>query len=258
MYRSANAVVTYGPHVSDYVRRRGARNVHVAPQSVDNAFWRASPDGPPGHPAWPAASKVRFLFVGRPGNEKGLQVLLTAWRTLAVSAPGAALVLAGVAPADRPNRGLAGEYIGAPGGVSYVGRLAPAQLRNFYGAADVLVLPSIPTRTFREPWGLVVNEAFNQQLPVVVSDAVGAAAGGLVRDGVNGLIVPAADPGALAEGLRRLAKDANLRASMGRAGASDVLAYTHEAWADGFSQALASLNLACKNVGHAEATDSVA
>ena len=40
LYRSADAVVTYGPHVSAYVRARGARNVHIAPQSVDNDFWR--------------------------------------------------------------------------------------------------------------------------------------------------------------------------------------------------------------------------
>ncbi len=39
LYRSADAVVTYGPHVSAYVRARGARNVHVAPQAVDNDFW---------------------------------------------------------------------------------------------------------------------------------------------------------------------------------------------------------------------------
>ena len=39
LYRSADAVVTYGPHVSAYVSARGARNVHVAPQSVDNDFW---------------------------------------------------------------------------------------------------------------------------------------------------------------------------------------------------------------------------
>ncbi len=39
LYRSADAVVTYGPHVSEYVAARGARNIHVAPQSVDNGFW---------------------------------------------------------------------------------------------------------------------------------------------------------------------------------------------------------------------------
>ena len=43
-------------------------------------------------------------------------------------------------------------------------------------------MPSIATPTFREPWGLVVNEAMNRGLAVIASDAVGAAAGGLVAD----------------------------------------------------------------------------
>ncbi len=39
LYRSADAVVTYGPHVSTYVRSHGAKRVFVAPQAVDNEFW---------------------------------------------------------------------------------------------------------------------------------------------------------------------------------------------------------------------------
>ena len=54
LYRSADAVVTYGPHVSAYVRARGARNVHVAPQSVDNAFWSAPVSALPSDPRGPA------------------------------------------------------------------------------------------------------------------------------------------------------------------------------------------------------------
>ena len=77
-------------------------------------------------------------------------------------------------------------------------RSTPEPLRDVYAACDVLVVPSVPTRTFREPWGLVVNEAMNQGLAVIATDAVGAAAGGLVRDGENGLIVPAGDERALA------------------------------------------------------------
>ena len=121
--------------------------------------------------------------------------------------------------------------------------VSQAQLRNFYADADVLVVPSIPTRTFREPWGLVVNEAMNRALPIIASDAVGAAAGGLVRDGRNGTIVPAADPIALAGALRRLAVDGSLRARMGAAGREDVSAYTYDAWAHGFSSALADVGL---------------
>jgi glycosyltransferase involved in cell wall biosynthesis len=107
----------------------------------------------------------------------------------------------------------------------------------------VLVVPSIPTRTFREPWGLVVNEAMNQGLAVIASDAVGAAAGGLVRDGANGLIVAAGDERALTAAMAKLARDPQLRTQLGSAARSDVLAFSHDAWAEGFSRALSSVGV---------------
>jgi glycosyltransferase involved in cell wall biosynthesis len=105
-------------------------------------------------------------------------------------------------------------------------------------------VPSIPTRTFREPWGLVVNEAMNRGLPVIASDAVGAAEGGLVRDGRNGIVLPAGDCDALADAIRQLASGPALRTRLGEAGAQDVEAFTYDAWAEGFSDALATLGLA--------------
>jgi glycosyltransferase involved in cell wall biosynthesis len=241
LYRSADAVVTYGPHVSAYVRTRGARNVHVAPQSVDNDFWRSPELGPAAFDR-PAGAATRFLFVGRPAPEKGLGVLLEAWRESGLRAPDAALVLAGV-ERDEQSAGGHGARGPAQEGVERLGVLSPVQLRDLYAACDVLVLPSIPTRTFREPWGLVVNEAMNRGLAVIASDAVGSAAGGLLRDGRNGLVVAAGDSRALAGAMARLAADAPLRASMGRTGAEDVAAYSHEAWAEGFSRALSTLGL---------------
>ncbi len=242
LYRSADAVVTYGPHVSAYVRARGARNVHVAPQSVDNDFWSAPAVAPPSADSWPASAQTKFLYVGRPAPEKGLDVLMNAWRASGLQTPAAALVLAGVGSGVTATRsgGARGQRQGEVLGLDPV---SPVELRNLYAASDVLVLPSIPTRTFREPWGLVVNEAMNRGLPVIATDAVGAAAGGLVRDGRNGLVVPAGDSAALAEALGRLAGDAPLRARLGAAGAEDVRAFTHDAWARGFSEALATLGL---------------
>jgi glycosyltransferase involved in cell wall biosynthesis len=243
LYRSADALVTYGPHVSAYVQARGAHNVHVAPQAVDNEFWSSSEVQPPREPAWPTAAGARFLFVGRAQPEKGLAVLADAWRAAALAPERAALVLAGVDPSlaaiapDGPRRQGDAAMLG-------LGAVDPVELRNVYAACDVLVLPSIATRTFREPWGLVVNEAMNRGMPVIVSDAVGAAAGGLVRDEVNGLIVEAGDSDALAHAIVRLADDPRLRARLGARGAQDVRAYTYDAWAEGFSAALASLNLA--------------
>lgn len=247
LYRSADAVVTYGPHVSAYVAARGAHNIHVAPQSVDNDFWRSAEVAPPSDPAWPAQAQTKFLFVGRPAREKGVRVLLEAWRASGLRPPAAALVLVGVG-SDRAPSEWAGEHphaeaAGIDDGVRRLEAAAPLELRNMYADGDVLVLPSIPTRTFREPWGLVVNEAMNRGLAVIASDAVGAAAGGLVREGRNGLVVPADDSHALAGAIATLAADAPLRARLGASGAQDVLAYSHDAWAEGFSRALLTLGL---------------
>jgi glycosyltransferase involved in cell wall biosynthesis len=230
LYSSADAVVTYGPHVSAYVRARGARNVHVAAQAVDNDFWRAPASGPPSGPRWPSQAATRFLFVGRPVAGKGLPMLAAAWRSAGLAPSDAALVLAGGAAAPDSS-------------IVSLGALSPEQLRDVYAACDVLVVPSVATRTFREPWGLVVNEAMNQGLAVIATDAVGAAAGGLVRDGANGLLVPAGDERALAAAIAKLARDQRLRAVMGRTGAADVLAYDYDAWAEGFSRALADVGV---------------
>jgi glycosyltransferase involved in cell wall biosynthesis len=242
LYRSADAIVTYGPHVSAYVRARGAKRVHVAPQSVDNAFWSSPETSAPADPAWPAKADVKFLFAGRPVREKGLGVLVEAWSTSGLQAPTAALVLVG-AGSTPPWVPSGGAVVERPGAVVGLDAVSQTELRNFYAAADVLVVPSIQTRTFREPWGLVVNEAMNRGLPVIASDAVGAAAGGLVRDGRNGVIVPAGDAIALAVALKRLAGDHALRARMSEAAREDVSAYTHDTWAEGFSQAFADVGL---------------
>jgi glycosyltransferase involved in cell wall biosynthesis len=243
LYRSADAVVTYGPHVSAYVGARGAGNVFVARQSVDNEFWSAPTTAEPSAPGWPDDARTRFLFVGRDAREKGLAVLIEAWRLAELPTPANALVLVGTR-AGGASFAPAGLRRAGDAGIVSLASAEPHELRDIYAASDVLVVPSIPTRTFREPWGLVVNEAMNRGLAVIASDAVGAAAGGLVRDGANGLVVPAGDSGSLAGAIQRLAGDAGLRARLGAQAAQDVRAYSHEAWARGFGEALASLGLA--------------
>src|SRR6202035_881955 len=129
----------------------GASNVHIAPQSVDNDFWRAPEIQAPSDPDWPAEARARFLFVGRPAREKGLDVLIRAWRASGLERPAAALVLVGGDPGG-PATG-AGETArggGRGADVLRVGAVGPTELRNFYAACDVLVLPSIATATFRE------------------------------------------------------------------------------------------------------------
>ncbi len=233
VYRSADAVVTYGPHVSRHVERFRRARVFEAPQAVsETEFGRPVKDderrlarGRAGDPGFLA------LFVGRLEREKGVEVLLEAWERAAI--PDAVLAIAGSGPLrgslDRHRRVVA------------FGQVSRTELPALYAAADTLVLPSIRTATFLEPWGLVVNEAMLQGTPTIASDAVGAVAGGLVRDGRNGLVVPAGDVEALASRLSALAGSAELRSALGSAARADVAAWSEEAWVAGVRAALASV-----------------
>lgn len=234
LYRRADAVATYGEHVSRYViaRRGTADGVVVAPQAVDgDHFGRAVSDGERRAARERAGATPHgflALFVGRLEREKGVRVLLDAWRETGLAGD-AVLALAGDGP--EPVRGES---------VTRLGRVERADLPALYAAADALVLPSIRTATFTEPWGLVCNEAMHQGTPILATDAVGAVTGKLVVDGRNGLVVPEGDAAALAARLRTLAAAPELRERLGAAAREDVGPYTYAAWARGMSDALAA------------------
>ncbi|MEA2445657.1 MAG: hypothetical protein QOJ12_2949 [Thermoleophilales bacterium] len=226
IYRGADAVVTYGPHVTEYVNgHRTKGNVFEAPQAVDQGHF-ARPVGDDERAQARARANAPgdaflALFVGRLETEKGIEVLTDAWREADLK--NATLAFAGTGPLNPPNA---------------LGQVQKADLPALYAAADAVVLPSIRTATFTEPWGLVCNEAMHQGTPLIASDAVGAVAGGLVVDGRNGLVVPERDSDALATRLRTLAHDPELRAKLGDAARADVANYTFDAWVQGMRNAL--------------------
>ena len=229
LYRRADAVATYGPHVSEYVRSyRTGDGIFEAPQAVEADLFAAPV--PEEERAAARAGSPFVLFVGRLEREKGVEVLLEAWR-LANLGAGAVLGLAGEGPLRDRVEGP---------GVRPLGYVPRSELSALYAAADVLVLPSVRTATFVEPWGLVVNEAMHQGTPVIASDAVGAVAGGLVRDGRNGLVVPAGDAPALATAIEAIVTNGDFRAQLGAAAREDVSPYTAWAWSEGMGRALAA------------------
>lgn len=84
------------------------------------------------------------------------------------------------------------------------------EVRPYYAAMDVLVLPSL-----REGFPNVVLEAAAMSVPAVVTDATGVFDS--VVDQETGVIVPVGDVEALAGALRTLSEDPELRARYGAA-----------------------------------------
>jgi glycosyltransferase involved in cell wall biosynthesis len=212
------------------VRSHGARNVHIARQAVDNQFWRSRSNAQSTR-----TQPYEVAYIGRLEPEKGVAVLLASWHRLALPDTQARLTLIGDGSLRHSNSFKTNN-------INMVGPLKTAEeVRNFLGSTDVLVMPSIPTKSFREPWGLAINEAMNQKVAVIATDAVGATAGGLVRHGSSGLVVPARNIDHMANAINRLCHEPNLRASLAQAGYKLIGAYTFAAWTEGFSQALAEI-----------------
>ena len=109
------------------------------------------------------------------------------------------------------------------------------ELPQVYAASDIFVLAAE-----NEPWGLVVNEVMCAALPVVVSHELGCAAD-LVKDGVNGYLVPAGDAHALARALERLLVDEPTRKQMGAASRSLIGRWSYEQCRSGVTRALQSV-----------------
>ena len=147
---------------------------------------------------------VVVLSVARLVPDKAHDVLVRA--VAEAEEPRLLLVLAGEGP-ERDRLAALAEELGVR--LLLPGSLPWERIVEAYVAADVFALLSE-----REPWGVVVNEAAACGLPLVLSDRVGAAAD-LLGDGENGFLVPAGDPGAAAQALRRLAIDRLVRIAYG-------------------------------------------
>ena len=117
--------------------------------------------------------------------------------------------------------------------VRFCGFRNQSEMPRFLDLATVFVLPSR-----HEPWGLIVNEAMNAGVPVIVSDDVGCHPD-LVTDGVEGFVYPVRDVDALTLALRRVLATPETAAAMGRRALQRISAWGFEQDVAGLKQAIA-------------------
>ncbi|MCE5230719.1 glycosyltransferase [bacterium] len=149
------------------------------------------------------------LFLGMLRAYKGLPYLLDALARL----PGARALIAGEGPMQPALREQAAR-LGLGDRVVFLGRVDDEEAVALLHAAAIFVMPS---HQRSEAFGLSQIEAMTCGLPVVSTD-LPTGVPEVNRNGETGLIVPPADPEALAAAMRELLSNPGLRAGMGEAG----------------------------------------
>ena len=144
----------------------------------------------------------RLLFMGRIEREKGIPELLAALASPAVAGLAWSIRLAGLGDAAPFEREAAALGIGDR--VEFVGWVPPETIYGWLEECDVFVLPS-----HREGLSMAVLEAMAYGLAVVTTP-VGAHPEA-IENGIDGVLVPAGDVGALAAALERVIGDESLR-----------------------------------------------
>jgi GT2 family glycosyltransferase/glycosyltransferase involved in cell wall biosynthesis len=147
----------------------------------------------------------RVVMLQRLDEEKAADVGLRAWAASGLADEGWRLVVGGTGIL-RPDLEELADRLGCAGSVEFAGQVADTD--GLLASASVFLAPA-PA----EPFGLSVAEAMSHGVPVV------AAAGGAHRETVAGvgLLFPPGDDAAAAAELRRLAGDAELRSTVGKA-----------------------------------------
>ncbi len=168
--------------------------VHVDPLRARSAAERTGAD------------PLRIVFIGQAVERKGLPLLLRAFEALREHIPTELTVIGPTSEELLP-------MMLDPEGVRMLGKVSDEVKQRELERADVLCAPSLRGESF----GMVLTEAFAAGTPVVASDIAGYR--DVVRDGVDGVLVRPGDAQRIAEALRDMWEEPDVRAEMARSAA---------------------------------------
>ncbi|MDE2860972.1 MAG: glycosyltransferase [Chloroflexota bacterium] len=212
--RAADAIVAFSRHERDALVRfydASADKVEVIPCGVDVDLFRPVERDEARQKLGLGDGGV-VLFVGRLEPLKGVDILLRAVAQLELADTTRTLIVGGDLQADAEAArltALCGE-LGIAERVSFLGRMVQHELPLYYSAADVFVLPS-----HYESFGLVALESMACGTPVIASRVGGLPT--IVKDGLNGYLIPSRSPEPFADGLDVLLGNPAIRQAMSEA-----------------------------------------
>lgn len=148
--------------------------------------------------------KRYLISVGRLISRKGYEHLI---RSLAQTEPNTIALIIGDGPQRGPLQRLANRHQ-LEGRVRFLGHLPEERKFQYLSVSDIYVLSST-----HEGFGIVLQEAMQVGLPIIASNNGGQT--DLILDGVNGYLIPPARPDLIADRVRKLLSNENLRRSMG-------------------------------------------
>lgn len=198
---------TYTPSTASRAElwRMGVTDVEIWGRGVDLSLFSPARRSARLRTKMGVQNAFTFVHVGRLAPEKSVGVVLDAFHRLTqlVEGDSVRLIVAGSGP-DEPSLRAR-----APRSVVFLGNLhRERELPALYASADAFVFASVT-----ETLGLVVLEAMACGLPVIAVPAGGVS--DHLRDGQNGLAVPANDPDAMARAMHRMATEPGLRERLG-------------------------------------------
>jgi glycosyltransferase involved in cell wall biosynthesis len=202
---SFDRVIAASPALRDELEADGVEGVEVIPNGVPVRAARP-----------PLGSPPRIAYAGRLVPEKGVDLLLEAFKIVLSRLPQARLIVAGEGP-ERPRlERLAGE-LGLGRRVAFRGQRPRAALERELAGAWVQAVPS----RWQEGFGNVAAEAMMRGTAVVATASGGLTS--LVREGQTGFLVDRGASGALAAALLRVLGDRLFAEELGRRGREHAL-----------------------------------
>ncbi len=213
----SDLILSASEFVTDEIVNLGGDRDRIAlvPYGIDRSWFAHQPQTQSG----------RILFVGSVGLRKGNHYLAAATRILQQRKIEHQVRVVGPYNLDVISRP---EFQGP----DYIGQVPRSEVVREFISADIFVLP-----TLSEGCAVVHLEAMACGLPVITTPNCGS----VVRDGIDGFIVPIRDPQALADRIEQLLRDRHLRDEMSRNARQRAQEFTWEKYGDRILDAIHTL-----------------